>query len=424
MKKLIILLLSIPTFVFSQGWEKTYEYGIGKSVQQTSDDGYIITGYTETNSNTSDVFLIRTDSYGDTLWVQVYSEPNDDKGNSVQQTIDGGYIITGWTNSYSNNYDIFLIKTNSNGNPSWTKTYGGNYGDVGTSVQQTLDGGYIVTGTTHSSSYDTDIYLIKTDSNGDTLWTKTYGESDNDEGYSVQQSNDEGYIITGQTTSIDGDKDLFLIKTDEVGETIWDRTYGGYGDDIGYSVQQTTDGGYIVTGLLNNYDTGYSDVYLLKTDNNGDTLWTKTYDRNWDDVGYSVQQTTDGGYIITGSVQYVSHYSDIYLIKTNSSGDTLWTKTYGDGSYNFGYSVQQTTDGGYIITGYSLESNNSYYVNLIKTDENGIITSTTEIHIPNPNRKLINLIDLSGREITIPKKNRPFIEVYDDGTTQKKMILK
>ena len=423
MKKLFIILFIIPSVVFSQGWVKTFDYGKGKSVKQTSDDGYIITGYTDTSSNSSDVFLIKTDINGDTLWTKIYSQINNDMGNSVQQTTDGGYIITGWTNSYSNNYDILLIKTDDNGNLIWTKTYGGNYGDVGRSVQQTSDEGYIITGTTHSSSYNTDISLIKTNSYGDTLWTKTYGNSNNDEGYSVQQTTDEGYIITGQTTSSDGDMDLLLVKTDELGDTIWSKTYGGYGDDIGYSVQQTTDGGYIVTGFLENYYTEHTDVYLLKTDNNGDTLWTKTYDKNWDDLGHSVEQTTDGGYIVVGYVQHVNHYYDIYLVKTNNTGDTLWTKVLGTGSYNYAYSVQQTSDNGYIITGYSIDSNGNYVI-LIKTNENGIITSTTEIPFPDPNRILIKTVDLSGRQVPNPKKNQPYIEIYNDGTTVKKMIIK
>lgn len=423
MKNLFIILLIIPSVVFSQGWIKTFDFGKGKFVQQTTDNGYIITGYTDTSSNSSDVFLIKTDINGDTLWTKVYSQPNNDMGNSVQQTSDGGYIITGWTDSYSNSYDILLIKTDDNGNPIWTKTYGGNYGDVGTSVQQTSDEGYIITGTTHSSSYNTDISLIKTNSFGDTLWTRTYDNSNSDEGYSVKQTTDEGYIITGQTTSTDGDTDLVLVKTDELGETIWSKTYGGYGDDIGYSVQQTTDGGYIVTGFLENYSTEHTDVYLLKTDNNGDTLWTKTYDRNWDDLGHSVEQTTDGGYIVVGYVQHVNHYYDIYLVKTNDTGDTLWTKIFGAGSYNYAYTVQQTSDNGYIITGYSKDSNGNYVI-LIKTNENGIITSTIEIPFPDPNRILIKTVDISGREISNPKMNQPYFEIYNDGTTKKKMIIK
>ena len=197
---------------------------------------------------------------------------NWDHGASVVQTTDLGYIVTGWTSSYgAGSYDVYLIKTDSTGDTLWTKTFGGIEDDLGRSVVQTTDGGYIITGYTSSygaGSYD--VYLIKTDSLGDTLWTKTFGGIEDDGGYSVVQTNDGGYIITGYTYSYGaGSYDVYLIKTDSTGDTLWTTTFGGTNVDLGRSVVQTTDEGYIVTGYTYSYGAGSADVYLIKTDSLG-----------------------------------------------------------------------------------------------------------------------------------------------------------
>ena len=174
-------------------------------------------------------------------------------------------------------------------------------------------------------------------------WKQNYGGSRVEMGYSVQQTSDAGYIVTGFTTSYGaGRNDVYLIKTNTVGDTLWTRTYGGTHNDEGYSVRQTTDGGYIVAGATASFaDTLNGDVYLIKTNANGDTLWTRTYGGSVSDTGYFVQQTSDGGYVVAG---YTNSFGaggyDVYVIKTNSSGDTLWTRTYGGTGNDYGYSVR------------------------------------------------------------------------------------
>ncbi len=253
---------------------------------------------------------------------------------------------------------------------AWTKTFGGSNSDGGYSVQQTLDGGYIITGYTDSyGAGGADVYLIKTDANGNQTWYKTFGGSNSDRGYSVQQTLDGGYIITGWTGSYGaGYDDVYFIKTDASGNQTWYKTFGGLDYDGGYSVQQTLDGGYIITGYTDSYGAGTENVYLIKTDANGDSIWIKTFGGYRFDGGYSVQQTSDSGYIITGYID--AGYFKVYLIKTDANGDTSWTKTFGGSSDDCGYSVQQTLDGGYIITG---ETGNYPHndVYLIKTDANG-----------------------------------------------------
>ena len=438
MKYLIIILIITPTFLFSQTWEKTYDNGRGDqghSVEQTNDGGYIVTGSTIIWSDSMgfhfQVYIIKTDNNGDTLWTKIYGGEDWDWGNSIQQTTDGGFIITGATYSLQTQTgDVYLIKTDENGDSLWTRTYGGVYVDVGRSVKQTTDDGFIITGYTRSSGTgSSEVYLIKTDSNGDTLWTKTFGGEEDDKGWSVQQTNDGGYIITGYTLSfgVSYYYDVYLIKTDSNGDSLWTKVFNGGSSDMGYSVEQTTDGGYIISGVTWSSGYGNDDVYLIKTDCNGDTLWTKTFGGVAHESGLtSVQQTIDGGYIVTGTTtSFGNGNEDVFLIKTDSDGNTLWTRTFGGTGDDCGISVQQTTDGGYIITGYTW-SFGTYYddVYLIKTDENGIVTSTIEIPIPNSNRKLIKTIDILGKEITTPNKNQSYIEIYDNGTTKKKIVIK
>jgi hypothetical protein len=355
----------------------------GEFVQQTMDGGYIIAGTTHSIIGREDVYLIKTDAFGDTLWTRFYGGTDFDRGFSGQQTSDGGYIIAGVTRSFGAGMsDVYLVKTDSLGDTLWTRTFGGNRVDEGYSVQETSDGGFVIAGWTQSfGSTFVDVYLIKTDSSGDTLWTRAYeGNTGINKGYSVQQTApDGGYIIAGRRKPLSAaDYDVYLIKTDSLGDTLWTRIYGGTADDVGYSVQQTSDGGYIIAGYTKSFGADSGDVYLIKTDSSGNLLWAKTYGGSLRDVGHSVQQTIDGGYIITGFKDYefippFPPWSDLYLIKTDSMGDTLWTRAYGDTSLDAGASVQQTTDGGYIITGFFSFDPDERDVYLIKTNEDGLL---------------------------------------------------
>jgi len=242
-------------------------------------------------------------------------------------------------------------------------------------VEQTDDGGYVMTGTaSYSSQNGGDVHILKTDAGGDTLWTRTFGGSRDDQGLSIQQTSDQGYIIVAYTISFGaGNQKIWLIKTDSIGDTLWTRLFGGDSTSSGGWAQQTTDGGYFVAG----WTTLYSfcpRLYLIKTDSVGDTLWTRTIGMQGHIVeGFSGQQVKDGGYIIVGGCQdTITGNIDVYLARTDANGDTLWTRTFGGPSYDAGYSVRQTADGGYIICGqtYSFGAGGCDFY-LIKTDENG-----------------------------------------------------
>lgn len=331
----------------------------GYSVEQTSDGGYIITGYTRSYGAAGhNVWLIKTDSYGNEQWNKTFGGSEDDEGQSVQQTSDGGYIIAGWTKSYGAvNKDLWLIKTGSSGNEQWNKIFGGTTDDAGTSVRQTSDGGFIIAGYTSSSGAGSvDAWLIKTDSSGNQQWSKTLGGSSTDGAYSLQKTTDGGYILAGWTMSYGPGPllNVWLVKTDGQGNQQWNKAFGGTGSDKAYSVEQTTDGGYIIAGETDSYGAGNIDAWLIKTDSSGNEQWNKTFGGSIRDYGYSVQQTFGGGYIMVGYTNSFTSSDDIYLIKTDSSGNKVWDKLLGGIYSEEGKSVQQTTDGGYIITGFTL----------------------------------------------------------------------
>lgn len=350
------------------------------SVNSTTDKGFIMAGYTDSYGvGDNDFYVIKTDSAGNAIWAKTYGGAHDDEAYAAQQTTDGGYIIAGYSNSFgATNYDAYLVKTNAQGDTLWTRTYGGGKDDYANAIQQTADGGYVFSGYTTSfvSSPDSgNIYLVKTDVNGNLSWSKSLGATLNiSDGYSVRQTADKGYIITGYTNGFgEPNGDAFLFKTDSMGTVSWTKTYGSPGLDWGNSVKQTNDGGYIVAGSSSFDSTNLIDVYVIKTNAIGDTLWTKTYGGAGYDFGQTIEQTTDGGYIITGYTNTCDTCNyNVYLIKTDANGNLLWSNTNGGSGDDEGNSVYQTNDGGYIIAGLTSSfgaGNYNFY--LLKTDANG-----------------------------------------------------
>ena len=381
-----IALITLAVNVFAQPpdtlWTRTYGTNgdeSGQSARQTFDGGYIISA-SHLSGTAYNVWLIKTDAFGVTIWTRSIGGNNDDGCWSVEQTLDSGYVMTGFTRSYGAGFnDVYLIKTDANGDTIWTRAYGGRDEDQGNSVQQTFDGGYIVAGFTYSfGAGGEDAYLIKTDANGDTIWTRTYGSSQGDGAYCVQQTPDSGYVICGYTNF-----DVYLLRTDAFGNTIWTRTYGGNGGDYGNSLDQTTDGGFIIAGHSGSYSNNWSDVYLLKTDSLGNQQWYRIFsDSQYDNRGQEVQQTSNGGYIITGYT-FRGDYGDLYVIKTDSLGNAEWTHTFGGNGDETGTSVQQTFDNGYILCG-ATDMLGSADVWLIRLEGELVLTLTPQPSIVIP----------------------------------------
>jgi len=255
------------------------------------------------------------------------------------------------------------------GQITFQKTYGGADFDFGLSVQQTTDGGYILFGQTHSfGNGSQDMYLVKTDSLGNEQWSQTYGGADLEFGISAQQTTDGGYILCGAYSGI-GNDSLALIKTDPSGNEVWNKRYSGSVDrDVGQFVQQTSDGGFIAVGF-----TGPSfaeNIYMVKTDESGNEQWNKVHHSTGREFAEGVRQTSDGGYAVFGETSSTGFGGkDMFLVKTNSIGDTTWTKTYGTSSDEIGRSLYITADNGFILLGYEDSTGGNLY--MVKTDESG-----------------------------------------------------
>jgi uncharacterized delta-60 repeat protein len=343
-------------------WAETYggtdEDG-GVSVQQTSDGGYMVEGSTLSfGAGSGDVWVMKLDSAGSVTWQKTYGGTGDDEVSSMLQTADGGYILTGETNSFnaSSSYDCWVLKLDPVGSVVWQKTYGGSGVDWAYSVQQTSDGGYVVAGSTGSfGAIGLDVWVLKLDSAGGVTWQKTYGGDGNDRAYSVQQTSDGGYIVAGDTLSFGAiGYDFWVLKLFANGSVTWQRDYGSGIYDLAYSVQQTSDGGYILAGATNRSSAVDWDFWVLKLFADGTVNWSKTYGGNGYDWARSIQQTSDGGYIVSGYTDsFGAGYGDFWVLKLNSIGDVTWQKAYGGSGYDEAYSVQQTSDGGYIATGYT-----------------------------------------------------------------------
>jgi uncharacterized delta-60 repeat protein len=374
-------------------WAQTYG-GTGSdyasSIQQTSDGGYVVAGQTYSFSDTinGDAWVLKLDSSGAVTWQKTYGGTGGDYASSIQQTSDGGYIVAGYTYSFGDtiNGDAWILKLDSSGAVTWQKTYGGTSDDEAYSIQPTSDGGYIVAGYTYSfgDTINGDAWILKLDSSGAVTWQKTYGGTSGDDyAYSVQPTSDGGYIVAGSTSSFGaGDYDVWVLKLDSSGIVTWQKTYGGAGGDYASSIQPTSEGGYIVAGYTNSFGAGGDDAWVLKLDSSGAVTWQKTYGGTGGDYASSIQQTSDGGYVVAG---YTNSFGDIvnddnWVLKLDSSGAVTWQKTYGGTGLNF---IQQTSDGGYIAAGYTYSFgatiNGDAWV--LKLDSTGSIYSSCAIAV-------------------------------------------
>ncbi len=456
MKKIILgLLMAVNLYSNAQPsiqWQKCLggsSYDNGLSIQQTSDGGYILTGFTYSNdgdvsgnhSNVNlDAWVVKLSSLGVIEWQKCLGGSGGDGTQSIQQTSDGGYILTG--ESESNNGDVsgnhggtdaWVVKLSSLGIIEWQKCLGGSGTDIAYSIRQISDGGYIIIGKTGSNNGDVsgnhgneDAWVVKLSSLGVIVWQKCLGGSSYDNGQSIQQTSDGGYILTGFTYSNDGDVsgnhsnvnyDAWVVKLSSLGVIEWQKCLGGNGEDFGYSIQQTSDGGYILTGESesNNGDVsgnhGGTDAWVVKLSSLGIIEWQKCLGGSGGDGTRSIQHTSDGGYILSGSTtsndgdvsghNIIVNY-DAWVVKLSSLGVIEWQKCLGGNGEDFGYSIQQTSDGGYIVSGATGSNNGdvsgnhgegdlwvvklSSFLGLEKLSYNNLVTL-----YPNPVTNLLNV---------------------------------
>ncbi|MFC5270879.1 T9SS type A sorting domain-containing protein [Adhaeribacter terreus] len=451
-------------------WDKSFG-GSGndylRSLRQTTDGGYFLGGYSNSGTSAdksqasnglSDYWFIRLTANGIKTMDKTIGAGNDDLFSSAQQTSDGGFILGGSSNSgisgdksqaTNGGFDYWIVKLDANGIKTWDKTFGGSARDELYSLEQTSDGGYILGGTSYSgisgdksqaSSGLNDFWVIKIDANGNKLWDKTYGGNDGDLLRSLKQTSDGGYILGGTSSSgISGDKtqasrgssDYWVVKLDNNGNKVWDKTIGGSSADAITALQQTADGGYILGGYSSsnisgdksqNCQGGY-DFWVVKLNSSGGIIWDKTIGGNGEDELYSIQQTLNGSYILGGfsesglsgnKTQPSRGGADFWVTKLDNNGIMTWDKSFGGDNHDGIFSAQQTVDGGFILGGYSLSSfsgdksqtsqgMSDYWIVKLGTDVTGLKefeASFTVSISPNPNQ---GKFTLQLNNLTAPK---------------------
>ncbi|MCF8409373.1 MAG: T9SS type A sorting domain-containing protein [Crocinitomicaceae bacterium] len=396
--------------------DTTVYYSSGEDLIQkiikTNDGGYIVVGTTGSNNTDvsgnhglMDIWVVKLNSTGIIQWQKCYGGSYNEYGSDIQQTSDGGYIVCGWTNSIDGdvlgfhgspaweNYpynDYFILKISNSGSIQWKKCLGGNRDEKAYAIKQTTDGGYIVAGETNTNNngdvtgYNTnnlntsDAWVVKLTSSGNIDWKKCYGDSKLDYFNSVEILNDGSFYFSGttdsyQTVGSHGQYDFWVVKTDGFGNTQWQKFYGGSARDYGNSLKITPDQGFVFTGETysyngdvlgsNNIDNGHNDVWVFRADNLGNILWQNSLGGTISEGGNDVVVTADGGYAVTGytnsfngDVSYNYGYKDFWIVKLNSAGSKTWEKCYGGVYDDISNSIVETTDGGFVLAG-SIESN-------------------------------------------------------------------
>jgi len=425
------------TITFSPAYIKKLFGGgnadVPTSIQLTNDGGYLIAGHamssangdvTGTNHGQQDYWIVKIDATGNISWNRLLGGNSQDIANSIRQTIGGGCIVAGYSQSSANGdvtgtnhgpYDYWIVKLDGTGNIVWNKLLGGSGTDLARSVQQTTDGGYIVAGHSYSSANGDvtntnrgsgDNWIVKLDEAGNIAWNKLLGGSGTDQAYSIQQTSDGGYIVAGVSSSSanndvtqtnHGGDDYWIVKLDGSGNILWNKLLGGIGQETATSIQQTIDGGYIVAGYststvsgdVTGTTHGSYDYWIVKLDGLGNIVWNKLLGGSAIDNAQSIEQTNDRGYIVagfstssaSGDVTGTSHGDfDYWIVKLDALGNIMWNKLLGGNFTDQAYSIKETPDGGYIVAGYSISSANgdvtgtnhgTYDFWIVKLDRNG-----------------------------------------------------
>lgn len=345
------IMLIVPGFAYTWGGASV---DVGYDTVQTSDGGHVVTGSTISfGAGDRDMFIAKYDVDGTLLWDKTWGGTGIDYGSSIVQTSDGGYIVAGYTVSFGvGSSDAFIAKYTSDGTLSWDKTWGGGNYDYVQDIIQSSDGGYVITGYTESFGTGNDMFIVKYTSDGTFSWDKCWGGNNVDQGYSVAQIADGGLIVTGYTTSYGTNGDALLVKYDTNGNLLWDKTWSKNNADYGQSIYPTSDGGFVLTGYAYGIGAGVNDMLIAKYDSSGTLTWDKLWGGTGNDYGRSVYQTSDGGYVVVGdTISFGAANKNIFIAKYASDGALSWDRTWDGGGADVGYSVFQLSDGGYIVTG-------------------------------------------------------------------------
>lgn len=386
MRATFLALILAGATASAQTFQKSYSIGAGGETggqcRQTRDAGYVLLGTTQVGSQ---ILVTKLDSNGAVAWAKTYGGSDVDVGNSIQQTRDGGYVVAGYTLSFGAGlHDAYVLRLDAAGNVRWSRTYGGAGDDFANSIRQTRDGGYIVTGFTSSAGAgDRDVWLLKLTGTGAVQWSKTFGGFNTDEANDVRSTFDDGYVLVGKTHTFGaGGADVYLIKTDAAGNLQWSRTFGtifdippGY-DDIAYSVAVAPNS-FFVAGVASHFDSQTATfdqrAYFLRVDTNGTPLVSKSYNGGSNrEVATSIEPTRDGGFVLAGSAySFAVTTQEVFVLKLRPNGNLETARTFASGDFAQGASAQRTGDGGYAIAGYRHAAGSpfsGYALFLVKTD--------------------------------------------------------
>ena len=312
----------------------------------------------------------------DQVWSVNYGGEYNEDAYAGAVADDGGYAVLG--NVYLNGnggYDFYLLKLNTVGDTAWTRNYGGDSTEYGYDIKRLPDGGYIMVGSTRSSGNGRkDLYAVRTDSLGDTIWTRTVGGTGDDNARGVALASDGGFALCGTTDSYGaGYTDMYIVKLDASGSVSWTKTFGGSAGDVGAGIIRTSDNGYLAIGSTGSFGTGYSSIYVVRMNSAGDSLWAQTYGGTRADFGHGLTTAVDGGYILAGrTASYGAGFYDAYIVKIDTDGNFVWDNTFGSASDDYAYSVTNAMDGTYMLSGFTeVSPSRKYDAYVVKVDPGG-----------------------------------------------------
>jgi hypothetical protein len=425
-KKITILLFCFYLLISEtdaqiSGFQRTYGlpgFNYGVSAFETSDKGFMILGNKSGFTGNTDIYIINTDKNGYMKWDKALGGDSLMVATGFKQTPDKGMIISGYTNGLTTQaYDFLIIKTDSLANLEWENSFGGADWDFANSVAYIPNIAYFIAGKTYNNTSGmADAFVAAVSLNGDTLWTKTIGGSGDDVFNCIDTTNDGNLIASGYTNSFgNGAYDFYLVKIDIHGNILWTKTYGQTANEIAYAARATSDNGYVVIGSSNSYPAINTDPWLVKTNADGDSLWSYFYYNNNDEEFFDIKQQNNGKYLLAGyTTTWGFGKKEVIVHLVSSAGDYLYGNTYGGDWDDLAYSVGFASDGGFFFTG-TTESKGVGLANIyfIKTN-NQCYTDTNSIHImnideiidenillnlyPNPTNNYIN-IDIKGNFI-------------------------
>ena len=354
----------------------------GSDVIKATDGGLLIVGSTmvSTEEDYPDIYIVKTDALGKVLWEKNYGGKDTDQAGHVIATSDGGYLIVGITDSFgAGGEDVYLLKIDAQGTEEWTKTLGGGFNDVINQIVALSSGNYLMVGATiKSNGQDRDAWLVQIDESGDVIWNKTFGSTEGGETFSgIQQADDGGYFFVGSTTSYgNGGFDVYLVKVDVNGNEQWFKTYGGSDWDEASKIRKMPDGTLIISGYTSSKGAGARDIYLLKVDQKGNLIWDKTYGTPNNDAAGGLLVDQNGNIYISGSTVVrktkQKQYVDIYMCSTNSEGQIIWEKIFGGKNNESIGRLIFDNDGGIIGCGSTDSYSKANDVYLVKFPTSGI----------------------------------------------------